>query len=325
VDDKAVLTEEAAATIQEKLREGILALRDGISPIHQVLPGYPTVDPARASSFKEMMERTSEFQGLMLAVRRTADRDECSRQAKALRDEYFATSAALPALGLELLTLLRDCVGWQEVIDYVNRLPENLRRLPVVREQLYLAQSEAGNHLQAIGALESLIQTTGDSSERQGLLGGRYKELYAQVRANGDERQAAIYLDLAIEHYERGMRLDLNDYYPASNLPRLLRTRGEEGDAELAKAASAVARMAAERSMTRGGAPWARQTLLGLVFDDGNVAEARRLYREVAREGAASWQIETTVEDLERSARLIADPETQEQLLKIAGDLRRLV
>ena len=326
VDDKAVLTDEAAATIRERLREGILALRDGVSPIHQVLPGYPAVDPARASSFKDMMEKISEFQGRIVAVRRTANRDECARQAKALRDEYLAASAALPALGLELLYLLRDCVGWPEVVDYVERLPESLRRLPVVREQLYLAQSKAGDHHAAIGALEKLIETTGDTSERQGLLGGRYKKLYAQALQSGDERESAIYLDQAIEHYERGMRLDLNDYYPASNLPRLLRTRGDEGDEELARSASAVARIAAERSMTRGGNdPWARQTLLGLVFDDANVAEAKRLYREVSREGAASWQIETTVDDLERSARLAADPAAQEQLLKIAGDLRKLV
>jgi hypothetical protein len=34
------------------------------------------------------------------------------------------------------------------------------------------------------------------------------------------------YLDLAIEAYEEGMRLDLNDFYPISNLPRLYRSRG---------------------------------------------------------------------------------------------------
>ncbi|HEX2224696.1 MAG TPA: tetratricopeptide repeat-containing protein [Thermoanaerobaculia bacterium] len=325
VDDKAVLTDEAAATIRERLREGILALRDGVSPIHQVLPGYPTVDPKRASSFKDLMQEVAEFQGRILAVRRTVDPQQCALQARALRDEYLASKAALPALGLELLYLLRDCAGWPEVIDFVGQLPKTLQSLPVVREQLYLAQSKAGDHLEAIGALEKLIEAAGDTSERRGLLGGRYKKLYAEALKQGDKRQAGTYLDRAIEQYDLGMRLDLNDYYPASNLPRLLRTRGDEGDEERARAASAVARMGAERAKERGNDPWAGQTLLGLVFDDGNVTEARRLYKEVKREGAASWQLETTVDDLERSAHLAADPETQAQLLKIVEDLRELL
>lgn len=325
VDDKAVLTDEAAATIRERLRDGILALRDGVSPIHQVLPGYPQVTPDRASSFKDLMVEVSEFQGRMLAVRRTVDPDECALQAKQLRDEYLATKAGLPALGLELLYLLRDCVGWPEVVEYIGHLPKSLRELAGVQEQLHLARSKAGDHLEAIGALEKLIETSGATSERRGLLGGRYKDLSWEALAKGDKRLAGIYLDRAIEQYDLGMRLDLNDFYPASNLPRLLRIRGDEGDEERARTASAVARTAAERSRERGDNPWARQTLLGLVFDEGNVAEARRLYKEVSREGAASWQIETTVDDLEHSARLAADPEAQAQLLKIVEDLRELM
>lgn len=325
VDDKAVLTDEAAAAIRERLRDGVLALRDGVSPIHQVLPGYPTVTPNRTSSFKDLMQEVSDFQGRMLAVRRIGDPQQCALQAKALRDEYLASAGALPALGLELLYLLRDCVGWPEVIDFAGRLPKALRNLPMVQEQVYLAESKTGNHHEAIGALEKLIETAGDTSERRSLLGGRYKNLYAEALEKGDKRQAGIYLDRSIEQYDRGMRLDLNDYYPASNLPRLLRLRGDEGDEERARAASAVARLAAERSKERGNDPWARQTLLGLVFDDGNVAEARRLYKEVSREGAASWQLEATADDLERSARLAADPETQTQLLKIVEDLRELL
>jgi hypothetical protein len=38
------------------------------------------------------------------------------------------------------------------------------------------------------------------------------------------------YLGKAIESYEKGMQLDLNDYYPTSNLPRLYRARGDEDD-----------------------------------------------------------------------------------------------
>ena len=50
------------------------------------------------------------------------------------------------------------------------------------------------------------------------LLWGRYKNLYAST-ADPDEK--AGYLDNAIHQYSREMRLDFNDYYPSSKLPRL--------------------------------------------------------------------------------------------------------
>jgi hypothetical protein len=62
------------------------------------------------------------------------------------------------------------------------------------------------------------MRTSGDTSERRGLLGGRYKKKWAKSRNLAD-------LDRAIAEYETGMKLDLNDYYPSSNLARLYRTR----------------------------------------------------------------------------------------------------
>ena len=71
-----------------------------------------------------------------------------------------------------------------------------------------------------------------DLSERQGLIGGRYKRLYREAKIEADR---ARYLKKAIENYERGMTLDLNDYYPSSNLPALYLTWGRRGDTEGAR------------------------------------------------------------------------------------------
>jgi hypothetical protein len=35
--------------------------------------------------------------------------------------------------------------------------------------------------------------------------------------------QEKYFRNLSIQHYERGMMLDLNDFFPSSNLPRLYR------------------------------------------------------------------------------------------------------
>ena len=104
----------------------------------------------------------------------------------------------------------------------------------------------------AAGALKQLIRDVEPTSERWGLLGGRYKQLR---NAATTEAERARYLDLAIDAYEQGMRFDLNDYYPTSNLPRLYRLRGGEGDEQKAVVAAMVTVAACER-----GVGWARTT-----------------------------------------------------------------
>jgi tetratricopeptide (TPR) repeat protein len=301
------------------LLEGTQALEAGLSPIRQVFPKYPEIDLDRASSFKDLMRDVADFQARILGVRSiTSDPQECSRQAQVLRDEYLANPTALPALGLELLYLVRDCVGWKEVAAYIGRLPKSLQELPVVREQLYLAQSKAGDHQTAIGALEKLIETMGDTSERRGLLGGRYKKLWLTSKGDGD-------LSKAIKHYDLGMRLDLNAYYPAGNLPRLQRSRARKEDEKLARHAAAVTRLACERARSRGKDNWALLTQLGAAFDEGDVEGAEKLAEEVADEGLPAWYIETTLPDLELSAGLVPDPEIRRQLEPILEALRKLV
>ena len=88
------------------------------------------------------------------------------------------------------------------------------------------------------------------------------------------------------------MTADLNDYYPASNLPRLYRKRGREGDEKLAGDAEVVTMAACQRALARKTADeWVRSTLLGLAFDRADVAKAQQLLTEVAAEGPAVWKI----------------------------------
>ena len=169
---------------------------------------------------------------------------------------------------------------------------------------------------------QELIAAAGDTSERRGLLGGRYKKLAAKET---DPRLKARYLDAAIAEYEAGMKLDLNDYYPSSNLARLYRTRNEEGDDDNARVAAAVTAVACERARAKGGMdPWLKPTLLGAAFDAGDVPRAKGLARDVRREGAAAWRLETTIDDLRRSAELHPES-TAAALRSIAEDLATLL
>ena len=320
------VSDDTAAKIREALVKGVPAMAKGEGPMFQTLPGYPdekAVDPARASAIKDFLRELSAFQAEVRAVAYAPN--ETRRQlALALRDKYYSGQAPLvPAVALELLYLLRDHAGWQETVAYIDSLPDSIRLLPTVREQYCLAQSKTGDHLAAIGALEELMKIGGASSEREGLIGGRFKSLFRAAA----EPQKATYLTEAIKHYERGMTLDLNDYYPSCNLPRLYRARGRTGDEDRARAAATVARLACQRSLDRQTADaWARPTLLGMAFDSGDVAAAaEELCDQVRDEGAALWKLETTLDDLKQNAAQTKDPETRAGLEAVCATLATML
>jgi tetratricopeptide repeat protein len=188
----------------------------------------------------------------------------------------------------------------------------------LVKEQRALAQSKSGDHDVAIGALLELISSAGDSSERRGLLGGRYKKRWRQTNDPAD-------LDRAIAQYEAGMKLDLNDYFPSSNLARLYRTRKRKGDDDKARISAAVTLTACERARLRkSNDEWLNPTLLGSAFDAGDADKAQELADLVRSDGPSSWKLETTLEDCKTGAELHPEP-LRSELLGIVGQLAGLI
>jgi hypothetical protein len=159
--------------------------------------------------------------------------------------------------------------------------------------------------------------------ERLGLLGGRYKRLAARA-ATPAER--LVYLNKSIDAYERGMEIDLNQYYCSSNLPRLYLQRNRKGDRERAVGVSQIVVAACERANKRKEADeWLRPTLLGAAFDAGATDKAEELATEVLAEGAARWMLETTISDLESTVLLIQDPDTKDRLTRVLETLKTAV
>jgi MAP3K TRAFs-binding domain len=310
-----------AGQIRQIFVEGVPKLARGQSPVFEFLPGFPNPDPRRASAFRQTLEELSAFQAEVLAARSLSGPASAAK-ALELRDKFYGGGPVQAAVALELLYLIRDCTDWKTTLQFIASLPAELQQQPLVKEQRALAQSQDGDHHAAIGALRALIDLVGDTSERRGLLGGRYKRLYA---AEQDPARKAEYLDQAIAEYEAGMQLDLNNYYPSSNLARLYRARNDEDDEQKARVAAAVTAVACERARARGGKdPWLKPTLLGAAFDAGDVARAKQLAKEVRREGTAAWQIETTLTDCKTAAQLHPEP-PRSKLLEIVTQLEALL
>lgn len=319
---ETVVTDAGASAIRDALKNAVPLLAGGLSPVYQALPGYPTkVDATRATSFAAQMAEMSDFQAEVQTAR-GAPRGERKDRALALHRKYAATPLH-PALALELLMLLRDTECHKEALASIAEFPAAMQQLSLVKEQRCLIQSSSGNVLEAAAALEELIRVSGETSERRGLLGGRYKKLY---NTSKDEVEKRRYLDRAIKEYDRGMRLDLNDYYPSCNLPRLLRLRGKPGDEERARAAAGVVLIACDRARERNASdPWLNPTLLGAAFDAGDVRRACELHDEIAEQGPDAFHLKTTIADLELSINLLKDPGQAEGLGQVLADLKKLL
>lgn len=317
------VSDAAAAAVRAAIAPAIEKMAAGTSPVFETLPGYPTnVQPERASVIRGFLDEISAFQAMVRAVRAAPQADQAAR-TRELRDRFPAADMKLPSVALDLVYLLRDHVGWPETMAYIDALPAAIKNLPILREQRCLAQSKFGDHVAAIGALEELVAVSGDSSERQGLLGGSYKRLYRTAAAPADKLR---YLGKAIEHYERGMWLDLNDYYPSCNLPQLYRERGHRGDDERARAAATVAKLACERAIARGADDtWTRPTLVGLQFHAGAVDAIDELCDRIATDGPAAWMLESTLADLTEIVRTTPDPTTRAGLDQALTRLRALL
>lgn len=310
------ISDGTAAEIIKIVQAAIPIMAAGDSPFYQVFPKFPEFDPARATSFKKSIEELSQFQSEIIAAR-SGTGDQRRTRALALRDRYYTGGPIQKAVAIELLYTLRDCTDWKTTLEFADKLPADLKYSSLVKEQCALALSKSGNHDDSIGALRELIRTSGDTSERRGLLGGRYKKKWNTTKDPAD-------LSRAITEYENGMRLDLNDYYPSSNLARLYRTRNRKGDEDKARISASITLVACERASARtSNDEWLNPTLLGAAFDAGDVEKAQELAEKVREEGPAAWKLDAALWDCRTSAQLWDEPRRTE-LLDIVGQLEKV-
>ncbi len=317
------IVEATALAIRQAIKGAIPPLGRGISPMHASIAGYPAqVDEGTASTMKDQMAQLAAFQAEVRAVR-AAPRNERLGRARELVSNY-ASAVMTAHVAIALMLMLRDCADatedWNVLLGFIDGLPDELKSLDEVAEQRALALSYAGRHVEAIASLEALVTRSGPTQERLGLLGGRYKRLFKQAVTHGDRQQA---LARSIDNYERGMELDLNEYYCASNLPSLYRARNRKGDEERAQSVLRMVIVACERARRRGAIdPWLKATLLVAAFDAGDADRAEELADEVENEDSAKWQLSSVMSALEGSLQNLKDETTKTRLAVVADRLK---
>jgi hypothetical protein len=314
-----------ALAIQEAIGNSIAKLRNGRSPMHQAIKGYPAlVEDSTVSNIQEYMRDLAELQGSIRAIR-ALPLDQRMSEAKALAKKYQPISMR-PPVAIALVRLLREAADtqkdWNAVLDYIAKLPDDLADSAEFHEQRAFALSNTDRLVESIAELETIISRFGPTPERLGMLGGRYKRLADASKSDKDRER---FRNLAIFSYEKGMDLDLNGYYCSCNLPRLYRGRRDNGDEERAQSVLRQVIMACDRAKSRSMTDeWLLPTLLSAAFDAGDTDKAEELADRMANlagdlgvRGLASYKLDRIIKDLAVSADHVADPERSKRL----GDL----
>jgi hypothetical protein len=315
---EGAVTDASADALTAKIEGEIDKMKLGISPMYQAIGGYPDkVNEAAASTMKDVMTAFADFQGELSAVRALPGASRMER-AKELVDKYWKPPVT-PPTALALLRSLKNCADdpndWNWITDFINKLPADVRGQEEVRELDAFAVANAGKPIDAIAKLEALIVQSGPTPERLGLLGGRYKRLFTTAATRDD---GLVCLNKAIDSYERGMEIDLNQYYCSCNLPRLYKARKRKGDDERALSVSKIVIAACVRAKKLGLADeWLPATLLSTAFDSGDADKAEELAPEIVAEGAARWKVDTLLRDLETSVQQAENADLRDRLAAI--------
>ena len=206
--------------------------------------------------FRAEAEKLAAFQADLQAIRREPDTDR--REALVRRELQRlegSPALSLPQVAVEMVLQIRDTLkDWPGVVAFIDRLDDKTRLLPFFEEQRLLALAKTGDDARAVAHLEAWVALRGETPERMGLIGGRYKRLWRSARdarlAAGEAAPASderSFLGKAIAAYDTGMQLDLNAYYCACNLPQLLLARGRKPDVAKARMVDFIVVAACER------------------------------------------------------------------------------
>ncbi len=326
------ITDDEATVIRELIERVVPTLVDSRTPYSSLL-GAALADQGRQSSFRDFAEQLSGFQASIRAIRLERDAGRKKTLLTALLNTLGTPTLAMREVAVELVGVVRDVIGWAETLRFIESLPKSSRDVTWIREQYCLAVAKAGDPTRAIGLLEQLMADLGETPERLGLVGGRYKTLRREDLKKRIAAQDTIpsvdegqYLDRAIEYYRRGMERDCNEYFCSCNLPSLLRTRGDEGDAEHATVVEHFVVAACERARVLGtGDEYLLPTLLGAAFRSGDITRATLLTRDVEREGPAAWKLATTLGDLRDATSQTEDEPRRLKLDALCTRLARLL
>jgi len=296
--------EEQAAALKPAITAQLRHLRERAadeaeidSPLFQLLQGYEAPDVSRLKTdvFRDQVHYSNEQKRLLAAARQAEDADRLEQIEHELGDLADVEAGVL----VDLYLSYRAVKAWQAMIDLYERLPGELRRSVLVREQLGFALNRAGRRRDALRVLNEVLDEHGPSSETCGLIGRVYKDEWVAALEAGNEPLAAGHLDNAIQSYVRGFEADWRDAYPGINAVTLLDIRGDEESAERKLELLPVVRFAVrQRLVSQKPDYWDYATLLELAVLEEDEKQVHEYLGKSLAAIREAFEPETTANNL---------------------------
>lgn len=325
------LTGEAAAALRDALKarltDAIGGAAQADSPLFQLLPTLPAIDlPHQVTEiFQDEVRHSEELRNRLQTARALPSDGERLAALLQIEGSLGEPKAVRREVLVDLLLSYRDVSAWAEMVRLADAFPDALRQNTLVRQQLGLAlnrRKQPGDRARAKKILGELVTQQGADPETLGILGRVHKDEYKELKKQGSLMAEAA-LDEAIACYTRGFEADPRDYYPGVNAITLLI---EKGDPESLREAARLQPLVSFAVIRRGGANsddyWDLATVLELSSLAGDWAMTKRVLPKVLLRARASWNLDTTLANLEllREARRRSG-EGIEELTAILGHL----
>lgn len=297
----------------KKLREGLaerlkelrdIAITDAAkdSPIFQLLDGYaaPPLDHLKTDTFRDQARYSEELRKELAAAREAEGKGAAVEALAAIETKLGKLDAVEVGVLVDLFLSYRAVEAWDRMIGLYERLPEEVKRTVMLREQLGFALNRAGRKDEAVKELEAVIAEKGPSAETCGILGRVYKDRWNAARKEGKKLEAAGHLKRAIETYLRGFEADWRDAYPGINAATLLDIKGDDASLERKAQILPLVRYASKQRL-KGGTPgyWDHATLMEIaVLENDESAAAEHLGDALAAK-IEGWEPKSTADNLE--------------------------
>ncbi|MCB1759759.1 MAG: DUF4071 domain-containing protein [Gammaproteobacteria bacterium] len=296
-DDQAAALRQAIGERLQQLRQDAAGAAAVDSPLFQLLNDYQPPDIARLKTdvFRQRVAYASELKQRLAEARERRDVDALHT----LEAGLGPVDSVEAGVFVDLFLSYRAVKSWQSMVDLYQRLPLELQRSAMLREQLGFAYNRLEQRDQALRVLQQLREEQGPSSETCGLIGRVYKDLWQQAVQAGEKLKGRGFLARAIEAYVEGFESDWRDAYPGINALTLLEIRGDEGSLQQKRRLLPVVRFAVTQRL-RACEPdyWDHATLLELaVLEESEVEAYDQLTLALSRV-REPWEPETTANNL---------------------------
>jgi hypothetical protein len=301
------LTDEGAAKLKAdlsaRLGEAVRGAASQDSPIYQLLPKFPVVNlPHEITEiFQEEVQHSEEFRKKLADARSAGSNQERLTALRQIQTDLGDLPATQNDALVDLMLSYRDVSAWDDMVKLSAAFPDRLSSNVMVRQQRALAlnrRNAPGDRDDAIQVLQKLIGEKGGDPETLGILGRVHKDRYVELNKAGDIMASAA-LDDAIEAYTKGFESDSRDYYPGVNAVNLLVQKGDE---DAMKEVNRLMPLVNFALIRRGGLNakdyWDLATVLEMSAIAGDWTLAGRALPKALAAAKASWNIETTMKNL---------------------------